>query len=66
MCNAPLVAYGQILANYTSVGWTGTQHTADYTELAAFGPGSEEIGGLIQNNARFGVMTRALGLAVPA
>jgi len=64
--NAPLVAYGQILANYTSVGWTGTQHTTDYTELAAFGPGSEEIGGLIQNNALFGVMTRALGLAVPA
>lgn len=64
--NAPLVAYGQILANYTSVGWTGTQHTTDYTELAAFGPGSEAIGGLVQNNSLFGVMTRALGLAVPA
>ncbi len=64
--NAPLAAYGQILANYVSVGWTGTQHTTDFTELAAFGPGSGAIGGLIQNNALFGVMTRALGLAVPA
>ncbi len=64
--NAPLVAYGQILANHTSVGWTGTQHTTDYTELAAFGPGSEAIGGVVQNNALFGVMTRALGLPVPA
>ena len=64
--NAPLVAYGQILANHTSVGWTGTQHTTDYSELAAFGPGSEAIGGLVQNNALFGVMTRALGLPVPA
>ena len=64
--NAPLIAYAQILANYTSVGWTGTQHTTDFTELAAFGPGSEEIGCFVQNNALFGVMTRALGLSVPA
>lgn len=64
--NAPLIAYGQILANYTSVGWTGTQHTTDFTELAAFGPGSEGIAGLIQNNTLFGVMTRALGLEMPA
>lgn len=63
--NVPLVAYAQILANYTSVGWTGTQHTTDFTELAAFGPGSEAIGGIIQNNTLFGTMTRALGLAVP-
>ena len=43
-----------------------TQHTTDFTEFAAFGPGSEEIGCFVQNNALFGVMTRALGLAVPA
>lgn len=63
--NAPLVTLGQILANYTSVGWTGTQHTTDFVELAAFGPGSESLGGLVQNNALFGVMTHALGLGVP-
>ncbi len=64
--NEPLVALGQILANTTSVGWAGTAHTADYAELAAFGPGSEDIRGFMQNTALFGVMTRALGLAVPA
>ena len=57
---------GQILADHTSVGWMGTQHTSDCTELAALRPGSEAIGGLIQRNALFGVLTRALGLAVPA
>jgi alkaline phosphatase len=64
--NAPIVALGQILSNYTSVGWTGTSHTTDYVELAAFGPGSENLHGLVQNTALFGMMTRALGLTVPA
>lgn len=63
--NTPIVTLGQLVANYTSVGWTGTQHTTDYTELAAFGPGSEPIQGLVQNNDLFHVMTHALGLAVP-
>lgn len=60
--NVPLVALGQILSNYTAVGWTGVAHTTDYTELAAIGPGSESIHGLVQNTALFGVMTHALGL----
>src|SRR5690606_22306536 len=64
--NAPMVAFGQVMSNYTAVGWTGVQHTTDFTELAAIGPGSEEIGGLVQNTALFGVMTRALGLAAGA
>jgi alkaline phosphatase len=64
--NAPLIALGQVLANYTSVGWTGIAHTTDHVELAAFGPGSEGLNGLVQNTALFGVMTHALGLAVSA
>ena len=60
--NASLVTLGQLVSNYTSVGWTGTQHTTDFVELAAFGPGSEAVGGLIQNNEVFGIMTRALGV----
>lgn len=62
--NAALVTLGQLVSNYTSIGWTGTQHTSDFVELAAFGPGSEAVGGLIQNNELFGLMTRALGVAV--
>lgn len=63
--NTAIVTLGQLIANYTSVGWTGTQHTTDYTELAAYGPGSEPIQGLVQNNDFFHVMTHALGVTVP-
>ena len=66
--NGPLAALGQVLSNYTAVGWTGVQHTTDFTELAAFGPGSEPIRGLVQNTDLFHVMSDALGLrpATPA
>lgn len=60
--NPALITLGQLVSNYTSIGWTGTQHTSDFVELAAFGPGSEAVGGLIQNNEVFGIMTRALGV----
>jgi len=59
--NAPLITFAQILANYIAVGWTGTQHTTDFVELCAFGPGSEPIQGLIQNTDLFGIMTHAIG-----
>lgn len=64
--NAPLITFAQILANYTAIGWTGTQHTTDLVEFAAFGPGSESFPPFIQNNEVFGIMTRALGVATPA
>ena len=64
--NAPLITLAQLLANYTSVGWTGTQHTADFVDFTAFGPGSENLPLHIQNTDVFGIMTRALGIAVPA
>lgn len=64
--NAPLITLAQLLANYTSVGWTGTQHTTDFVEFAAFGPGSESIPPHIQNTDVFGIMTRALGITAPA
>lgn len=49
--NAPLVALGQLVANHVSVGWTGVSHTSDFTELAAFGPGSETVGGVLLNTS---------------
>lgn len=63
--NAPLITLAQLLANYTAIGWTGTQHTTDLVEFAAFGPGSENLPPLIQNNDVFGLMTRALGVTPP-
>ncbi len=61
--NQPLITLGQLISNYTSTGWTGIAHTTDYVELAAMGPGSEPVRGLMQNTELFGVMTSALGLA---
>jgi alkaline phosphatase len=62
--NDAQITLGQLISNYTSVGWSGTQHTTDLVELAAFGPGSEAVHGLMQNTDLFGIMTRAIG--VPA
>lgn len=64
--NPALITLGQLFANYTSIGWCGTAHTTDLVELAAFGPGSAAVGGLMQNNDLFGVMTRALGVGAMA
>jgi len=66
MMNRPGAVLGQILANYTSVNWIGTAHTADYVELAAFGPGSEAIGAFTKNTELFDVMTEAAGVEVAA
>ena len=62
--NAPLVTLGQLLGNHLSIGWTGIAHTADLTELLAFGPGSEVIGGIIRNTVLFELMTSVLDLRV--
>jgi alkaline phosphatase len=55
---------GQILANYTNIGWVGNGHTSDYTELAALGPGSELVQPFLKNTDVFGVMCKALDLKV--
>ncbi|AWI07945.1 alkaline phosphatase [Ereboglobus luteus] len=61
--NRATITLGQLIANYTSIGWTGIAHTSDHVELAAIGPGSEPICGLMQNTELFDVMTGALGLS---
>lgn len=66
MMSDPQATLGQILANYLSINWTGTNHTGDYVELAAFGPGSEMIDGLVINTELFHVMLKATQIKVPA
>ena len=44
---------GQLLANYTGVGWTSGAHTADYVPLLAIGPGAERFRGFLQNTEVF-------------
>ncbi|MDP0489476.1 MAG: alkaline phosphatase [Verrucomicrobiota bacterium JB023] len=49
--NNPPGILGQIVGNHTGTGWTGVSHTADPTQLTAFGPGAENFAGLVKNDA---------------
>jgi alkaline phosphatase len=57
---------GAILADHYGVSFVSPNHTADYVEVTATGPGSELIGigggGLIDNIDLHGVIVAALGL----
>ena len=45
-----------ILANYNGVYFIGTNHTSDYVEIAAWGPGSDRIPTFVRNTALFDLM----------
>jgi alkaline phosphatase len=45
----PFATLSQIQKSKTSVGWIGTEHSADYVEIAMFGPGSEQHIPFIKN-----------------
>ncbi|MFB6097570.1 MAG: alkaline phosphatase [Salinibacter sp.] len=60
--SAPDLLLGAIQANYTSVNWLGGDHTSDYVELAALGPGSEAIGDFTRNTDLFDLMVEAAGV----
>lgn len=53
---------GQLLANHTGVGFTGTTHTSDYVPLLALGPGSDRFRGLIRNVDVFRIYTELSGI----
>ncbi len=38
-----------VLGNHTHVGWSGRQHTNDFTIFSAFGPGSDRFHGVVKN-----------------
>jgi alkaline phosphatase len=52
----------QIQQNHTSIGWSGMDHSADYVELAMFGPGSEALRPYIRNTDLHFMMLEAAGL----
>ncbi|TVQ63420.1 MAG: alkaline phosphatase [Phycisphaerales bacterium] len=54
---------GSVLANHHGVAFNSTQHTSDYVELCAQGPGSERIAPLTHLTDLHDVMTHALSLA---
>ena len=47
--NLPFYPLSSIQSNYTSIQWAGTNHSADYVELAMYGPGSENLSGFLKN-----------------
>jgi alkaline phosphatase len=40
---------GQMIGNWSGVGWTGVTHTSDWTQILALGPGQEAFSGLLDN-----------------
>jgi len=58
----PDLLLGAIQANYTSVNWLGGDHTSDYVQLAAMGPGSEAIGDFTRNTDLFDLMVESAGV----
>lgn len=55
-------ALADVLANYTAVTWANNQHTSDFVELAAFGPGSERIAPITRNTELFQLITQVAGV----
>ena len=53
---------GQLMANYTGVGWTSGAHTSDYVPISAVGPGAERFAGFIQNTDIFRHYTELAGI----
>ena len=51
-----------VLANYNGIYFISTSHTADYVEIAAWGPGADRIPGLVRNTALFDLMVDMTGV----
>ncbi len=51
-----------VLTNYNGIYFISTNHTADYVEIAAWGPGSEEIPPIVRNTSLFDLMVDMAGV----
>lgn len=51
-----------VLANYNGINFISTSHTADYVEIAAWGPGSEKIPSFVRNTDLFDLMVDTAGV----
>ncbi|EKB50732.1 alkaline phosphatase [Cecembia lonarensis] len=59
--NLPFHQLAGIQSRYTSIQWAGTNHSADYVELAMYGPGSEKMNGFVKNYELHNFMLEACG-----
>ncbi len=51
-----------IQQNYTSVGWSGMDHSADFVELAIFGPDNNLLKPFLKNTELHNLMLKAAGI----
>jgi alkaline phosphatase len=58
----PYRQLAQVQTMYTSVGWGAMDHSADYVELAMFGPGSELLQPFVKNTDLHQHMLSACGI----
>lgn len=61
----PYKQLAQIQQNYTSVGWSGMNHSADYVELTMFGQGSELLKPFVINTDLHSHMLQVTGVEIP-
>lgn len=57
----PFAELAAIQYKYWSIGWNSTNHTQDFVELAAYGPGSEALPQFIINSDLHNFMLKASG-----
>ncbi|WP_116787207.1 alkaline phosphatase [Flavobacterium psychrotrophum] len=55
----PFKSFAEMQKSYTSVGWISMDHSADYVNLAAFGPGSELLKPFVKNTDLHYLMLQA-------
>ena len=58
----PGAVIGSVLANYNGINFVSTNHTSDFVELAAWGPGSEGLPGITRNTDLFDLMVTMAGV----
>ncbi|MFA7445833.1 MAG: alkaline phosphatase [Flavobacteriaceae bacterium] len=61
----PFKTFSEIQSKTNSVGWISMDHSADYVELAMFGPGSEKLKPFIKNTDLHYFMLETAEVSVP-
>ncbi|KAA0129289.1 alkaline phosphatase [Chryseobacterium sp. SN22] len=60
----PYKAYSDIQQQHNHVGWISMDHSGDYVEVAAYGPGREFLSPFIKNTELHQLMIKAGGLVI--
>jgi alkaline phosphatase len=66
LSNSLLPVLGAVLTNHFGVGFASPNHTSDFVEVTATGPGSEALSPVIDNTDLHTLMSEALDLPSPA